>query len=331
VAVTMIASTPADWKRWGEETIEGIRRELYLPKTKLYREDNRSDTPSFNWPAGVMLSALNGAARLNAKFKPWLREYADAMHAAYWRDGAYDSVAFPKEPDRYYDDNAWVAIALVETSEILGDKSYLKWAEETVEYVLSGEDNKLGGGIYWREREKMSKNTCSNAPSAVACDLLYAATKKPKYKAAADRIYAWTKSRLLDPSNHLYWDNVGLSGKVDKTHWSYNTALMIRAGAHDPSISATSEAASSHWLDAKSTLIKDDMAFAHLLFEALHPREGARLGIYLDGLHSKNMDSKGHYGKRWDDVAKAPRKTFRLIDQASAARAYFVAARNTKP
>jgi hypothetical protein len=120
-----------------------------------------------------------------------------------------------------------------------------------------------------------------------------------------------------------------LNGKIDKTTWSYNTALMMKAGKLLSQLDQAAitepdptEAARKAWLESKEGLIKDDMAFAHLLFEALLDRGFPDAGKYLRGLHERVRDGDGHYGNRWDQIASNPRRTFRLIDQASAARAY---------
>jgi hypothetical protein len=236
-----------------------------------------------------------------------------------------------KEPDRYYDDNAWVALDLIETWKILGERKYLDWAEKTVAFILTGEDDKLGGGLYWRENEKKSKNTCANAPSALACLKLYQATGKKEYLDVGRRLYGWTREHLQDPATKLYWDHVALSGKVDKTTWSYNTALMMKSARLLGRLDAnarigpdSTEAAKRRWLTPDKGLIKDDMAFAHLLFEAFLDRDFDSPGPFLEGLHARARDTNGHYGKRWDDVAASPRTQWRLIDQASAARAYLM-------
>lgn len=330
-------STPEDWKAWGEECLNGIRTDFYLPKQHLYREDNSGNRIAFNWPAGVQLTALNAAARVDAKYKPWLRDFADATRRYWTKDGGYDSNPPPsKPPDRYYDDNAWMALALMETYQVLGDKKYLDWAKQTIDYMLTGEDEKLGGGLYWRENEKKSKNTCVNAPSALACAKLSDLLTEPKYLADAVRIYDWTRRTLRDPETDLYWDNINLSGKIERTTWTYNTALMIRAGhelakltkkpEYDEQAQASAIAAIGHWLDPKAGLIRDEMAFAHLLFEALVEEGYPSAPLYLEGLHAKSRDAKGRYGHRWDDIPTAPRSKYRLIDQASAARAYLLAA-----
>ncbi len=340
---------PADYKKWGCETLNQIRRELYLPKQKLYSEmGGEKKVVAFNWPAGVMLSALTAGAKVEPKYKPWLREYADACEAYWNTDGTvagYSVLPKQKPSDRFYDDNAWMCLALIETSEVLGDKTYLAWAEAAFRFVWSGWDDKLGGGIYWREREKKSKNCCSNAPSAVCAFRLYQLTQKQEYLKKAEDIAAFTWTNFYDAETGLLSDNKNLSGKVDITKWSYNTALMIRyymeranatshleADACNQTAKKLANAAVLHWM--KGDTIADDAAFSHLLFEALvlfnRSAKDAdltlKLNLALTTLHNRNRDANGHYGKRWETVQTTPYQQFRLIDQASAARAFFLMA-----
>jgi hypothetical protein len=342
---------PSDYKKWGCETLDQIRRELYLPNQELYAEEGGTKQKvAFNWPAGVMLSALAAGAKVEPKYKPWLREYADACEAYWNREGpvaGYSVLPNQKPSDRFYDDNAWMCLALIETSEVLGDQKYLKRAEATFKYVWSGWDTELGGGIYWREREKKSKNCCSNAPSAVAAFRLAQETRNYELLRKAENIAAFTWSNFYDPEASLLSDNKSLSGKLDKTKWSYNTALMMRYHMEQANASSHMEAhrcfqvakmlataAIGHWM--KGDTIADDAAFSHLLFEALvqynRSEKDAGLSAKLDAalttLWEKNRDSNGHFGKRWETVATEPYKQFRLIDQASAARAFFVMAAN---
>ncbi|MBC8066208.1 MAG: hypothetical protein H7Y17_15355 [Chlorobia bacterium] len=334
-------------KARGFEVLEQIRREYYLPKSKLYAEDITADGkksgPCFNWGTGVLLSALNSAAKLDARYKPWLREYADASRV-YWNDKGpvpgYDVLPGPKPVDRYYDDNAWMVLALVETYEILGDQKYLDWAEESLKYVLSGWDEKLGGGIYWRESDKKSKNTCSNAPSAAAC---YAVSQYTKgdYSAWGWRILVW-QEKLEDPKDGLYWDNIDLSGKIEKTKWSYNTGLVFRAsamaeahftkeGGRASDWRVSPKRAIAHWFDPTTGAVKDGGRFAHLLFEGLlihSPSDDlkAKIRRALDYSYSNARNSAGRYADRWDRPFNPNQKKFALIDQASVARAFLFAA-----
>jgi len=337
-------------REWGAETLTMIRRDYYLPKSHLYKEEigpGKGDQPCFNWSSGVLLSALAAGAKADPQFVPWLREYADAMQV-YWNPqppvAGFDVLPGPKPIDRYYDDNAWMAMALVETYEVLKDKKYLDQAAATVKYVLSGEDDKLGGGVYWRESDRASKNTCSNGPAAAACLALYKHRPDPALTGKALTIYAWTSNHLQDPADGLYWDSINLDGHIDRTKWSYNTGLMLRVmsdentsvlrlrDAHTDLVNASYK----RWLaNDPDPVFRDEAKFAHLLMEnwfryakVARPESAqevrARALPVLQTLHQRLRSLDGHYGSRWDHTPWS--NVYSLIDQSSAARAYFEAA-----
>jgi len=329
--------------------MDAIRRDYYLSDKSLYADKytvgRKPGGVAFTWGVGVMLSALNAAAKWNPKYKLWLQEYADASHV-YWNPAppvaGYDVLPGPKPVDRYYDDNAWMALALVETYEILKDEKYLRWAEETLAYVLSGEDQELGGGIYWKETDKKSKNTCSNGPSAAACLAVYAHAKNPRFLTRAIGLYYWTKRNLQDPDDHLYWDSKGLDGKIGKAKWTYNTALMIRTASelfrltgndhYRSDVEEMVKSSLNHWVTPETSAIKDDVKFAHLLYESW--TRAKQLGLWandikleltapLSYLHDRSRSAEGYFGNRWDQLPPTGADSYALIDQASAARAFF--------
>jgi rhamnogalacturonyl hydrolase YesR len=340
------------FRTWGAETLTAIRRDFAMPNSKLLADEIELGKPpkqvAFNWGVGVMLSALNAAARVDPQYRPWLREYADATRVYWNTEGpvpGYDVLPAPKPVDRYYDDNAWMAMALVETFEVLGDRKYLGWAEDTLKYVLSGEDDKLGGGIYWKEAEKNGKNTCSNGPSAAAALAVYVHVRKPEYLEAAKRLYAWTKKTFQDPADLIYLDSMRLTGEMDKTKWTYNTGLMLRTAVdlyretkedqYRQDAVALEEASGKYWIDPETGAMKDEGKFAHLLMEnwarrarivkapGVWPAAGVKALVFI---HGNVRDAEGRYGHRWERPASGLWAKPSLIDQASAARAYFVAA-----
>jgi hypothetical protein len=140
---------------WGNETLATIRRDLWLADQELYAErarlDRRPRQPAFMWGAGVQLSALAAAARVDrAQYLDRMANYAEALDA-YWVEhngiAGYDVQPDQPEPDRYYDDNAWIVLAMLEAHALTDDAKYLDRAQATMRYVLSGEDDRLGGGI----------------------------------------------------------------------------------------------------------------------------------------------------------------------------------------
>lgn len=323
--VAMLAlSSPPDLATMGRETMAMLRREFYIPSTKLYAEHADRKQPAFNWGVGVMLSALNAAARHDDTYQDQLREYADATRI-YWNQGGYDVLPAPKPLDRYYDDNAWMVLALVETFEILGDRKYLTWAEEALSFALSGEAK--DGGIYWRESDKASRNTCSNAPTAAACLAVAKHTNDAKLRTKAHELYDWTRKHFQDPVDHLYWDNLSNTGKLDKTKWSYNTALMIHTAARlglKEDVAAMMPTSHERWL--RDGRFQDVGKFAHLLLEAWliadKPRpEYTEALTKLYAARSERGFVPGHWGRT--NVDSNPE----ILDQAAFARACFVLAK----
>jgi uncharacterized protein YyaL (SSP411 family) len=326
----------------------GERPAAPLPEKALASPDaSLSRVGAFNWPAGVQLSALAAAARIDPARTPDLVRYADALQDYWLVDdaglGGYNAVPGTPHRDRYYDDNAWIVLALLETHEITGEKRFLDRAIAAMRFVLSGEDDTLGGGIYWNEA-RVAKHTCSNAPAAAAALRLYAITRDVAWRDAGLRLYAWTRQHLRDPADELYIDWVRGDGASERHKWSYNSALMIRAGVLAAELSGdasrlaearvTADAAIKRWC-REDGAIADDAAFAHLLAEALlelHAATGEEryreaVDRALRFLATRNADPAGLHPKWWH-VAPTHRLPFvRLIDQASAARAYHRAAR----
>jgi hypothetical protein len=347
-----MTSPVPEYRKWGLETIDLIQKELFLPEKGLYAEEAKPGQPlgqpAFTWSVGVMLQALNAAAKADPKYRPALQRYVDAI-PCYWQPEGpvpgFDVLPMPKGKDRYYDDNEWMVLALVTAGDILKSKRPLELAQESFAYVMSGKDDKLGGGIYWRESDKASKNTCSNGPAAAAALALFEKSGDRKLLQTAEELYAWTKGRLRDPSDGLYWDNVNLNGRVQDWKFSYNTGLMLRTAAllyrytkrEEYAVDAREMQASSlkRWTDAEGSFT-DDVKFMFLLTEnwllaqklvpgVQDPKPALEVG--LRRLHDVSRDSQGHFGNKCNDIPKNKGYSpYKLIDQAAAAQAFLTAA-----
>lgn len=200
-------------------------------------EQKKNQEVSFLWPYSGMLSGcialckttgdVNYLKVLEERILPGLELYWDNTR----EPKCYQSYPmFNGESDRFYDDNDWLAIDYCDLYALTKNEKYLTKAVELYHYIYSGWDDKLGGGIYWCEQKKTSKNTCSNAPAAVLCMKLYNVTKDIAYLEQAKLTYNWTRSNLCDPEDFVYWDNVRLDGSTDKAKYTYNSGQMMQAG-----------------------------------------------------------------------------------------------------
>jgi hypothetical protein len=351
LAITWLLSGCANPAReWGRDELARIERQFALhgsARDGLYRERLNSDQIAFAWPLGVQLSALSAAASVDRAYERRLHEVIDAA-GQYWRIdahglGGYDASCRNTGPlDRYYDDNGWLVLALVEAKD-------LRRAQRTLRFVLSGEDATLGGGIWWHERSRQSKNTCSNAPAIVACLAVDALAGNHEHLATARRLHDWTDAHLRETDGDgLYFDHLALDGKLDRTAWSYNTALMIRAKCMLFDVTRERRylddarrlalAAERRWVKPDTGAIADDSQFAHLLAEAFLEladrdvdarRWRAVVERAITFAHNRNIDANGLHPKKWDAIPAVPLENAELIWQASAARAYFRFARDS--
>jgi len=309
-------------------------------------ENGLPSHPSFMWGVGVQLTALAAASAVEPdKYLSETKAYADAIQV-YWLEHngikGFDVQPGPKESDRYYDDNAWLVLALAEVFEVSKEKKYLDQAVATFEFVMSGEDDKLGGGLYWRENVLRSKNTCTNGPTIVSALRLYELTKDAKYMEIAKRVYAWTNSHLQD-TDGLYFDSINLEGRIGRRKFTYNTALMIRANCLFHKITGEARyldeakrvaiAAEKFWV-REDGAVADSGRFAHMLMESyleLYQQSGDKhwaetVEHTLTYVHNNLREPNGRYPFTWEKKAGDRREESMLLNQASPARAYWVAA-----
>lgn len=200
---------------------------------------------SFLWPYDGLIS---GVALLNklgyeVDYKAKVERFQ-----AYWREsgavavGGYGSQTDGTSGggDRFYDDNSIVGINLVEAYRQLKDQEYLSRCARIVQFLLSGEDNVLGGALWWCEGQKNKPgNGDSNKP---ACANGYAQwflmsyydicpeSEKAGVLAFAKRLYDWEYKNLRDPGDNVYWNSKGADGVINTTKWTYNSGAMIASG-----------------------------------------------------------------------------------------------------
>ncbi len=193
---------------------------------------------AYLWPFSGTFSGVNAILKTSkdqAYLKIMIKQVLPALEKYYdnkRHPACYDSyLSEAGFSDRFYDDNVWLGIDFTELYNYTKDPVYLDKAKEIWLFILSGTDEKLGGGIYWCEQKKHSKNTCSNAPGSVLALKLFEATQDSMYFKQGLELYNWTKTNLQDPEDKLYWDNINLNGKVDKAKYAYNSGQMIQSSA----------------------------------------------------------------------------------------------------
>lgn len=301
----------------------------------------------FMWGNGVAFSALVGGLRYDpARYRPYVDKFFAGLNRHWDKDApipGYDAYfSSPDGDDKYYDDNEWMVITFAEAYGLTRDRKFLDRSVETQRLALSGWDEVLGGGIYWRP-DKGSKNTCSNGPGATASLAIATYANSGYHVRWAERIVAWTNAHLQD-ADSLFWDNIKPDGRVEKTKWTYNTALMLRANldlyrlTKRPACLAEAkriaQASERTFVNPRTGAFRDEALFSHLLIEAFLDLYTETKEPYLLQRAQKNAAfvykelraPGGGYFTKWDIVPdrKEERKT--LIANAAVARIFWLLA-----
>ncbi|MDT0677882.1 glycoside hydrolase family 76 protein [Autumnicola musiva] len=197
---------------------------------------------SYLWPYVGMLTAGNILYELGYERSILDKEF-EGLNAYYDdRSNLPTYQAYPVSggsTDHYYDDSAIVAMELIKAYELTNDSFYLDRAKKVTEFIMSGEDSRMGGGLYWFEGQSENctsgpncmKAANTSAYAAYVATEMYQLTNDTQYLTFAKRVYDWTYNTLRDPSDNLYWNDINIgSEEINTTKWTYNAAMMIMSG-----------------------------------------------------------------------------------------------------
>ena len=240
-----------------KQTLDSLYQNYSAPGTCLLRENYPSNVGdytatylaseeqknipnqySYLWPYSGTFSAVSALyevtqdtlykSLLDKKVLIGLEEYFDTQRTP----EAYASyIRTAPQSDRFYDDNVWLGIDFTDTYLATKEDKYLQKAKLIWKFIESGMDDNLGGGIYWCEQKKGSKNTCSNAPGSVLALKLFKATQDSAYLKQGEQLYKWTQAQLQDSTDYLYFDNISLNGKIGKAKFAYNSGQMMQSAS----------------------------------------------------------------------------------------------------
>jgi hypothetical protein len=324
---TPAAEKPVSFAEAARTVTASIQKQFYNNETGLYAQSVDTREPEFMWGNGVVFSALVGAARHDPDtYRTVLDRFFKAMDR-YW-DAKAAIPGYEPSPtrgdghDKYYDDNQWMVITFMEAYDLTHDEKYLDRARQALRFALSGWDDKLQGGIWWHEGHKDgTKNTCSNAPAAVACLRVARSRDRDANIEWARKLVKWTSEHLQD-HDALFFDRIRVAdAHVIRGKLTYNSALMLRANLG--LYRATGEAkyldeakrigaACDHFVNPKTHAYRNAWRFSHLLVEA-------DLELYRTTHDEAILDRAKRTGEAaWSTWQNSPPKE--LIEQAAIAR-----------
>ncbi len=343
-----------DYMEWSRETLAAINRDLRIEGTDSYYENQNRNQVSFIWGNIFLLYTYAEGAGLRAD--EWEGELSRCFlnlenhwSPDYRGIGGYCTAPLSSgAPDRYYDENGWMAIGLARAYELTGREAYLAKAREALGFTLSGEDDVLGGGIYFQEtftQYEPQKNTICSAVAILASMQLYELTGEESWLEHARRIERWTSENLLDAADNLLWDAKMVDdGEVNTRKWSYNAGFMVRGWLR--LYKATGEeryltqarntlaAAEKQWYNSLNGALNDPGYFAFALVDAWFDlydmnRDKATLMKALraiEFIHESLKDANGRYPEYWSEPLSEPVAEYDLRMESCVAYLYMRAA-----
>ena len=190
-----------------------------------YLPQNNASNAGFNywWQAHLYDALLDGYARTGSA------DYLTRLGQAYAAAKVQNGNTYLNE---FYDDMEWHALALLRAYDLTQNAAYKATAQQLWTDIKAGWNPALGG-ISWKKSQRDYRNTPANAPAVMIAARLYQLDHNPDDLAWAQKIYAWQKANLVDPTTGTVWDGVNRlgDGQVDRAwQFSYCQGVYIGAG-----------------------------------------------------------------------------------------------------
>ena len=306
-----------------------------------------SETYSSLWPYSQALIAANQMLAID----PTGANLAVSLRtglASYWDERSsppgYAASPVPPVGDgerRYFDDNDWTGLALVQLYRQTGDPTALAQAEQVLRFVISGWDGDpthgRPGGVWWSQQMPnlrfAHRNTVSTAAGAELALRLYDATGRSnaEYLDWGRRMYEWVQGNLLLEDGE-YGDHVDMVGNVDGGVLTYNQGIMIGSAVMLYQFTGESSYLATARSVANATLAKyrplnfsDQPIYNAIFFRNVlllqnvspDPSYLEAMATYADSIWNNNRDSDtGLFRFSYRQYPRSLPETRRLNDQA---------------
>lgn len=202
------------WDLHWNEDLEYLHREIPVSK-----EDRGID---YWWFAHAIDALVDGYERtLDEKYLERAHKVAHGVHRRTGHSFIND----------YFDDMAWMGLALLRLYEYTEEGFYLEQTEILFDEILTAWTDVAGGGIAWSRGSPQFKNAPVNGPTVILAAELYNLTGDEVYEAWAHKIFDWLHEVLRDPDSGYIADGINDHHDMQLTHraYTYNHGTYIGA------------------------------------------------------------------------------------------------------
>jgi predicted alpha-1,6-mannanase (GH76 family) len=155
-----------------------------------------------------------------------------------WANTFYNTQAKIGFYRNWYDDENWMALALLRAHDIAltqqdtkAASNYLSAATTLLVDIAAAWDTtccgSLKGGIWW-DKSHSQKATAANAGPIILAARMYQRTGTQQYLTWAEQWYSWWSTHMVAASGQVA-DNYGTNGVINWWKFTYNNGLMVGA------------------------------------------------------------------------------------------------------
>lgn len=197
---------------------------LYWDSTRkiFYSTNTKKNNLNYWWQAHGLNAMIDASIRVNNdRYFNMISDFHNGIKKA---NNGYTN--------DYYDDMAWMGIALLRAYELTNLNEYLNTSILLWHDIKTGWNDNNGGGIAWNKQMLNYKNTPSNATTAILSFRLHNVTQDQQYYNLGEKIMVWLQNTLVDETSGMVWDGIGRTddNKIDN-NWlfTYNQGIYIGA------------------------------------------------------------------------------------------------------
>lgn len=208
-------------------TVQAIQKlqEWYNPETGLWLTTNW-------WNAA---NALTGIIRYTAatgdKNYEWIIEntFSKTKKIIVPASNEYPEQIIANYINDYYDDEGWWALAWVEAFDLTGKTEYLEMAKTIFEDMLTGWDEKCGGGIYWKKGLPYKSAISNELFMLLGARLALRDKDRTYYQDWVLKEWKWFSQTGMINDLPLVHDGVKENCEAKGRHYTYNQGVILAA------------------------------------------------------------------------------------------------------
>jgi len=252
-----IDAAPAD-----QVDVWGPRADAALESMLLHYWSTTTLEGTAYWTFAQAWDAVLDGVERTGRYRGWIETMYVSQNARGWSSD-------------YYDDENWMALALIRAYDLTGTAKYLDRAEQLFADIEAAWDttccSATPGGFWW-DRAHTQKATASNAGPVITAVRLWKRTQDAHYLVVAKRAYAYWRANMIDPTTFQVFDHVQPGGAITKYRFTYNEGLVIGAALalHD----ATGDAAYITDAHAVAAYMTANETHDHVLFDGTNTQCG---------------------------------------------------------